>query len=32
MSSLSGTSFETVAEAYNRNVDKYDEFIENNPT
>jgi len=30
MSSLSGTSFETVAEAYNRNADKYDEFIENN--
>ena len=28
---LSGTSFETVAEAYNRNADKYDEFIENNP-
>ncbi len=26
-----GTSFETVAEAYNRNADKYDEFIENNP-
>jgi ubiquinone/menaquinone biosynthesis C-methylase UbiE len=31
MSSVSGTSFETVAEAYNRNADKYDEFIENNP-
>ena len=28
---LSGSSFETVAEAYNRNADKYDEFIENNP-
>ncbi|MBL8090303.1 MAG: class I SAM-dependent methyltransferase [Anaerolineales bacterium] len=27
---LSGTSFETVAEAYDRNADKYDEFIENN--
>lgn len=26
-----GSSFETVAEAYNRNADKYDEFIENNP-
>jgi ubiquinone/menaquinone biosynthesis C-methylase UbiE len=29
--SLIGSSFETVAEAYNRNADKYDEFIENNP-
>jgi len=29
--SLVGSSFETVAEAYNRNADKYDEFIENNP-
>lgn len=28
---LSGSSFETVAEAYNRNADKYDDFIENNP-
>jgi ubiquinone/menaquinone biosynthesis C-methylase UbiE len=28
---LSDSSFETVAEAYNRNADKYDEFIENNP-
>ena len=28
---LFGSSFETVAEAYNRNADKYDEFIENNP-
>jgi Methylase involved in ubiquinone/menaquinone biosynthesis len=28
---LSNSSFETVAEAYNRNADKYDEFIENNP-
>jgi ubiquinone/menaquinone biosynthesis C-methylase UbiE len=28
---LTGSSFETVAEAYNRNADKYDEFIENNP-
>lgn len=28
---LIGSSFETVAEAYNRNADKYDEFIENNP-
>jgi ubiquinone/menaquinone biosynthesis C-methylase UbiE len=28
---LSGSSFETVAEAYNRNADKYDQFIENNP-
>ena len=28
---LSGNSFETVAEAYNRNADKYDDFIENNP-
>ena len=28
---LLGSSFETVAEAYNRNADKYDEFIENNP-
>lgn len=28
---LVGSSFETVAEAYNRNADKYDEFIENNP-
>lgn len=27
---LSGTSFETVAEAYDRNADKYDDFIENN--
>lgn len=26
-----GSSFERVAEAYNRNADKYDEFIENNP-
>jgi ubiquinone/menaquinone biosynthesis C-methylase UbiE len=31
MSSVSGTAFDTVAEAYNRNADKYDEFIENNP-
>jgi len=29
--SVIGSSFETVAEAYNRNADKYDEFIENNP-
>lgn len=28
---LNGSAFETVAEAYNRNADKYDEFIENNP-
>lgn len=28
---LSGSAFETVAEAYNRNADKYDHFIENNP-
>jgi len=28
---LQNSSFETVAEAYNRNADKYDEFIENNP-
>ncbi len=28
---LSGSAFETVAEAYNRNADKYDDFIENNP-
>lgn len=28
---LSGSVFETVAEAYNRNADKYDDFIENNP-
>lgn len=28
---LSGSAFETVAEAYNRNANKYDEFIENNP-
>ena len=28
---LSGSPFETVAEAYNRNADQYDEFIENNP-
>ena len=28
---LSGSSFETVAEAYNRNAYKYDDFIENNP-
>lgn len=27
---LSGTSFEIVAEAYDRNADKYDDFIENN--
>lgn len=27
---LSGTSFETIAEAYDRNADKYDDFIENN--
>lgn len=27
---LSGTSLETVAEAYDRNADKYDDFIENN--
>lgn len=27
---LSGSSFETVAEAYDRNADKYDDFIENN--
>ena len=27
---LSGTTFETVAEAYDRNADKYDDFIENN--
>ncbi len=27
---LSGTSFQTVAEAYDRNADKYDDFIENN--
>jgi ubiquinone/menaquinone biosynthesis C-methylase UbiE len=30
-SSVTGSSFETVAEAYNRNADKYDDFIENNP-
>jgi ubiquinone/menaquinone biosynthesis C-methylase UbiE len=30
-STLLSQSFETVAEAYNRNADKYDEFIENNP-
>ena len=30
-SKLISQSFETVAEAYNRNADKYDEFIENNP-
>ncbi len=30
-SSLKGSAFQTVAEAYNRNADKYDEFIENNP-
>jgi ubiquinone/menaquinone biosynthesis C-methylase UbiE len=28
---LLSQGFETVAEAYNRNADKYDEFIENNP-
>lgn len=28
--SVVGSSFETVAEAYDRNADKYDEFIENN--
>lgn len=28
---LQSSPFETVAEAYNRNADKYDEFIENNP-
>ena len=28
---LDGSAFETVAEAYNRNADKYNEFIENNP-
>ena len=28
---VSGSAFETVAEAYNRNADKYDDFIENNP-
>src|SRR5512138_2592864 len=28
---LSGSAFETVAEAYNRNADKYDDFIEHNP-
>ena len=28
---LQNSAFETVAEAYNRNADKYDEFIENNP-
>lgn len=27
---LTGTSFEVVAEAYDRNADKYDDFIENN--
>lgn len=27
---LSGTAFEIVAEAYDRNADKYDDFIENN--
>jgi len=31
MTTGSGSAFETVAEAYNRNADKYDEFIENNP-
>jgi ubiquinone/menaquinone biosynthesis C-methylase UbiE len=31
MSSVSNTPFATVAEAYNRNADKYDEFIEHNP-
>src|SRR5688572_23605182 len=30
-SSALSPSFETVAEAYDRNSDKYDEFIENNP-
>ena len=28
--SVVGSSFETVAEAYDRNADKYDDFIENN--
>lgn len=28
---LGESAFETVAEAYNRNADKYDEFIEHNP-
>ena len=31
MNDISNTLFATVAEAYNRNADKYDEFIENNP-
>lgn len=31
MNNISNTPFATVAEAYNRNADKYDEFIENNP-
>ena len=31
MNNVSHTPFATVAEAYNRNADKYDEFIENNP-
>jgi ubiquinone/menaquinone biosynthesis C-methylase UbiE len=31
MNNLVSPSFEIVAEAYNRNADKYDEFIENNP-
>src|SRR5574339_371545 len=31
MTKVSGTAFKIVAEAYNRNADKYDEFIENNP-
>ncbi len=29
--SLTESSFETVAEAYDRNADQYDEFIKNNP-
>ncbi|MDP1544573.1 MAG: class I SAM-dependent methyltransferase [Anaerolineales bacterium] len=28
---ITNPAFETVAEAYDRNADKYDEFIENNP-
>lgn len=30
MNKVIGTSFQTVAEAYDRNADKYDDFIENN--
>ncbi|MBI5825435.1 MAG: methyltransferase domain-containing protein [Chloroflexi bacterium] len=29
--SIRNSAFQTVAEAYDRNADKYDEFIENNP-